>query len=31
MIKDLIQYTGERAQENKMFTGAYIVKGSEII
>ncbi|MBN1878156.1 MAG: nucleoside deaminase [Anaerolineae bacterium] len=31
MMRDLIQYTRERALEYKTFTGAYIVKGTEII
>jgi tRNA(Arg) A34 adenosine deaminase TadA len=31
MMKDLIQYTRERALEYKTFTGAYIVKGTEIV
>lgn len=31
IMKDLIQYTMERALEYRTFTGAYIIKGTEII
>lgn len=31
IMQDLIQYTRERALEYRTFTGAYIVKGTEII
>lgn len=31
IMRDLIRYTRERALEYKTFTGAYIVKGTEII
>jgi len=30
IMKDLIQYTMERALEYRTFTGAYIIKGTEI-